>query len=247
MQRLQHYLRNNKTLDIIHKKIFNNKPMTIDHLAHRSFNNDNVSVEYTSKFNNFRWMSDKYNFKQHNAYAYWLDNYREPNQFRNNQNDERIIGTPKLFISTYRGVEYDFNLKDLTSNEKYEIVECIKHREKKISYDFYKKINEINQYLAWTLVHRNNVNHIAILVDDIFDTLKKVIEIIPVNNPVAPVQISEDRELLQFSTKSENRATEFSDGEHEVPVDFVEFIERKNRRNGFSEKNANIIFNSTKL
>ena len=245
MERLQKYLRTNKTLDIIYKQVFNKKPMKIDHLAHRSFKNDEVSFEYTSKYDNFQWMRDKYKFSNHNASAIWLDNNKEINRFNNNLKDERIIGTPKLFISTYNGIETDTSLEKLLFFEKCQIIESIKNPNKKISYKLYQTIHDQNQYLAWTLVHRNNVNHIAILVDNINDVFEKVAEILPVNNPEAPIQISEDKDLLQFSTKSEKRLTEFSDGEYEIPVDFVEFIQRNNRRNGFSEKNANIIFNST--
>ena len=59
------------------------------------------------------------------------------------------------------------------------------------------------------------------------------------------LQISEDERLLQFSTKSENSLVNFPDGNFYIPTYFFEFIERIDDREGFSEKNANVIFNST--
>jgi 4-hydroxyphenylpyruvate dioxygenase-like putative hemolysin len=38
----------------------------------------------------------------------------------------------------------------------------------------------------------------------------------------------------------------FIDGEYEVPRSFVEFVERRNNREGFENNNASKIFNSTK-
>lgn len=246
MQRINKYLRNSNTLRIIHQKVFNSQPMVFDHLAHRSFKNDEISFEYTSKYDNFIWMKDDFYFESHNASANWLDNYKELNRFRNEFTDERLLGTPKLFISTYNGVESDKNLKDLKSFEKEEINFYINNPNEFVPYSLYNKLSKLNQYLAWTLVHRNDVNHVAILVNDIESILNKTKEHVEINNPSAPIQISEDKKLLQFSTVSEIDKVQFKDSFENIPTNFVEFIQRIDNRNGFSQKNANIIFNSTK-
>jgi 4-hydroxyphenylpyruvate dioxygenase-like putative hemolysin len=75
--------------------------------------------------------------------------------------------------------------------------------------------------------------------------LEKVKNILPLNNPDAPLQVSEDKKLLQFSTKSTLYPVKFKEGAFEIPRNFIEFIERKDNREGFSEKNANVVFNST--
>ena len=122
----------------------------------------------------------------------------------------------------------------------------IKNPDSIISYKLYREIWEKNQYLAWTLVHRNNINHVAIEVTDINFAFEKVSAILPINNPETPIQISEDKNLLQFTTKSSLKSVLFEEGPFNIPHNFIEFIERKNNRDGFSMKNADIIFNSTK-
>ena len=56
------------------------------------------------------------------------------------------------------------------------------------------------------------------------------------------LQISEDQNLIQFSTKAEDNLVKFTEGYFNIPAFFIEFIERKNNREGFSEKNANYTF-----
>ena len=248
MNYLQKYLSNNLILKNVHKTVFNNQPMIIDHLAHRTFKNEKICNEYTKKDTRFRLHNDRYNFRQHNAYAEWWnytgDKFDNPYANSLKKLNKGITGTPRIFISTYSGVNHDKNLKnsDIDLNK---VNWHIDHPNSIMSFDFYKKIYEKNQYLAWTLVHRNNINHIGIEVEDIENTLEKVSKLLPLNNPNAPIQISEDKNLLQFSTKSTVFPIKFEEGTFEVPYQFLEFVERKNNREGFSEKNANIVFNST--
>ena len=116
----------------------------------------------------------------------------------------------------------------------------------KISFNLYEKLTVHNQYLAWTLLHRENVNHIGIEVFNIQSVAEKVSKILPLNNESAPIQVSEDGLLFQFNTKSTIRPYDFIEGEYEIPYNFLEFVERKDGRDGFSQKNANIVFDSTK-
>ena len=89
------------------------------------------------------------------------------------------------------------------------------------------------------------MNHIGIEVENIEDIAKKVSEFLPLNNPQTPIQVSEDGNLLQCSTKATMYPFKFEEGNYDIPFNFIEFIERKNNRRGFSEKNANIVFSST--
>ncbi len=182
------------------------------------------------KSEGYKEQKDKYNFKRHNASAIWL------------KHDREII--PRIFISGYNSIYDDKNI--LASNLDIEkIVYYINNEEAKISYKFYNEIYEKNQYLAWTLIFRDNImNHIAFNVKDIkclYKKLKKD-EIIEISNNI---QISEDKKLLQFSTKSEKNLVKFPDGKYYIPTYFFEFVERLDNREGFSEKNADIIFDST--
>lgn len=200
----------------------------IDHIAYRSFEKKK-KVNYL-KSEGYKEQKDKYNFKRHNASAIWL------------KHDREII--PRIFISGYNSIYDDKNI--LASNLDIEkIVYYINNEEAKISYKFYNEIYEKNQYLAWTLIFRDNImNHIAFNVKDIkclYKKLKKD-EIIEISNNI---QISEDKKLLQFSTKSEKNLVKFPDGKYYIPTYFFEFVERLDNREGFSEKNADIIFDST--
>lgn len=76
--------------------------------------------------------------------------------------------------------------------------------------------------------------------------LKRLVVFLPLNNPENPLQISNDKNLLQFSTKASKYPYRFEEGNYEIPYNFIEFIERKNNKKGFSQTNANIVINSTK-
>ena len=249
MNYLKKYLSTNTQIRLVQRNIFKWGAMSIDHIAHRTFKEDKVCNNYKSFDSNFRLQNDRYNFKHHNAYGEWWDytGNKFDNEYINSLTvfDKSIMGTPKLFISTYSGLVNDIHLKN--SNLDLEKIQWhIEHPNGLMSYELYKKIHEINQYLAWTLVHRRNINHVGIKVDNIEKIAEKVSSFLPLNNPENPIQISNDKNLLQFSTKATIYPYRFEEGIYEIPYNFIEFIERKNNRKGFSESNANIVINSTK-
>ena len=115
-----------------------------------------------------------------------------------------------------------------------------------MSYHFYQDIYQLNQYLAWTLIYRHYVvNHFAIEIENI-EKLYQQLNEDKIINISSNLQVSEDKKLLQFSTKAENNLVKFTEGFFDIPTNFLEFVERKDNRDGFSEKNADIIFDSTK-
>tara|TARA_A100001011_G_C14189531_1_gene790652 strand:- start:141 stop:893 length:753 start_codon:yes stop_codon:yes gene_type:complete len=249
MNYLKRFLYHNFDLNLIQRNVFNNTPLVIDHVAHRSFNSDLIKNEYLKKYNGFYLEKDTFHFDNHNATAVWL-NYNG-NKFNsayiNSLHNFRknIIGTPRVFLSTYNDIYNDPNFFD-TNIDLNLINWHIYNPNQKLSYDLYKQIRDKNQYLAWTLIFQNKLNHIGIEVDNIEDVLNKVQKILPLNNPESPIQVSEDGDLLQFSTKSKLYPHKFTEGTFEVPRNFIEFVQRKNNRDGFSQKNANVVFNSTK-
>ena len=105
MNYLRHYLRKNKHISQLNK-IFNNNNMVIDHLAHRTFKIDKVCNKYTKKYNRFSLQNDRYNFPNHNAYAEWWNyvgnKYENPYCDALIKTKTNIIGTPRIFISTYK-------------------------------------------------------------------------------------------------------------------------------------------------
>jgi hypothetical protein len=116
------------------------------------------------------------------------------------------------------------------------------------TYEDYKAIQTENDYVAWTLLHRFDINHIAIVTNDIYDLatkLKKDSQV-RLNQPEDPVKVSKDGKLLQMSTKADTIEYRFLSGEVvDVPYTFVEFIQRIDGRDGFESDNALQIFTST--
>jgi hypothetical protein len=116
------------------------------------------------------------------------------------------------------------------------------------SFEDYKHIQKKNDYVAWTLLHRYDINHVAIRVDnieEIVDKIKKDTNL-RLNNELEPIEKSIDGKLLQASTVADTIPYLFPNGEtHNVPYAFVEFVERKEGREGFETKNATRIFTST--
>ena len=118
------------------------------------------------------------------------------------------------------------------------------------SYEDYERIQKQNDYLAWTLLHKDDINHIAIQVPNLDDTLNQIKRDghLQLNNPANPVEESADGNLRQASTVADKMMYTFPNGDkREVPYAFVEFIERKNGREGFETRNAAQIFTSTHL
>jgi len=100
------------------------------------------------------------------------------------------------------------------------------------------------------MLFRDQINHIAFLVDDIEETCCQIKNDFPeysLNNIGNPIQVSRDGDLLQFSIMADTIDFKFSDGVRAVPFSFIEFVERKNGRRGFEGENAAKIFDSTKL
>lgn len=167
--------------------------------------------------NNFVVQKEKYVFKNINTSAIWLKSLN-PNCFR-------------IFLSQYDG---DETCKDITIN----------------SFQDYKIIQTVNDYVAWTLLHKNDINHVAIEVEDIEEIIHKVKRdgTIKLNNEDNPIVISNDSKLLQASTIADKIIYNFPNGEIRlVPYSFVEFVQRKDGREGFETKNATQIFTSTQL
>jgi hypothetical protein len=167
--------------------------------------------------NNFVVQKERYVFENIKTSAIWLKSLN-PDCFR-------------IFLSQYDGDEQCKNIKI-------------------DSFQDYKTIQKGNDYVAWTLLHKNDINHIAIEVDDIEEIIEKVkIDgTIKLNNEHNPIVKSDDGKLLQASTISDKILYKFPNGDIKiVPYSFVEFIQRKDGREGFETKNATQIFKSTHL
>lgn len=247
MNFLKNYVQNSSQFKTVLRDIFNSKPIIIDHLAHRTFNINNLYKAYSPYKGIFNAQADIYTFKNHNATAEWwkcvVNQY--DNDYISYIDEKNVINTPRIFISRYLGVNNDDNLKN-TDIDLEEINWYIHNRDKLVPFNLYERLSVHNGYLAWTLLHRENVNHVGLEVKNIYSVAEKISKLFPLNNPDAPIQVSEDGNLLQFSTKSTIEPFQFLEGYRDVPHNFLEFVERKNGRDGFSQVNANVVFNSTK-
>lgn len=229
MNSFSNFIHNSKQFKNLAKNMFNNN-FKFDHFAYRSFNITPIINHYKSA--GYTLENEKYNFPN-NVSAHWLSH---PTQ-------------PSLFVSQYDGIDADTSLNKLSPAERHYINSVIKGRDT-LSYSCFKKLNDHNQYLAWTILFENKINHIAFLVPDIYKTVQEIGIRFPeykLNNPNNPVQVSGDGELLQFSIKSDPITYMFNDGPQKVPFSFIEFVERKNGRRGFEGQNAAKIFESTKI
>ena len=226
MNSLQNFYKFSTQFKNISNKLFNNS-YKIDHYAYRTFDIDTILQKYPD----YKLEKDKYEFSN-NVSARWLS--KENN--------------PSIFVSQYNGILNDKNIKETSIN--LDKLNFYMRKSEIPEFSFYKQINDYDQYLGWTLLFKNQINHIAFLVDDIEETHYQIENKFPeydINNSDNPIQISKDKNLLQFSIMSETIPFRFLDLSKEIPFTFIEFVERKNNRVGFESQNAEKIFDSTKF
>jgi 4-hydroxyphenylpyruvate dioxygenase-like putative hemolysin len=109
----------------------------------------------------------------------------------------------------------------------------------------YDQLQARNQYLGWTLIHGEAINHVALVTPNI-ENFYSQLQLDPQVNIATGLQVSQDRKLKQFSLQADQILHTFPNGEiRSVPAYFVEFIERINGREGFEVGNARQIFKST--
>jgi hypothetical protein len=229
---LKKFLDHSAQFSNLSRKMFNGI-YKIDHYAYRSFDMKFIIQKYPE----YKVENDEYTFGN-NVSARWMSSQRDSKPF--------------IFVSEYDGIQSDNKLVEPIEERKINVNELNTVIEQGLapSYELYKEINKRNQYLGWTILFRDQINHIAFLVDDIEETCHQIKVDFPeytLNNIENPIQVSEDGELLQFSIMADTIDYKFSDGMKAVPFSFIEFVERKNGRRGFEGQNAAKIFDSTKL
>lgn len=218
---MNRYFQNTPTFQKIISTFGKSQFLGFDHIATRTF--------YPSKYHNFlirndyKKMNDRFSFPHYNATATWYKN-----------NNHTI---PRIFLSSYQSPVFDKSLD-------VERITYFISRPCELTYDDYKKIHNENQYLAWTLIFRDEINHLALGVENLNVFVEKLVKNNFTLNDVAnPVKVSADGGLKQASVMADLVNYNFKDGERKVPFGFVEFVERT--RDGFEESNAKDIFKST--
>lgn len=229
LHKIAAFNKTNKSIQNVCER-YNKNILGIDHIAFRSL------YKGMNKFDTamYEKKNEIYRFPEYKVKA------NEYYKIDKNANAEYPL---RIFSSYYAG-EHQFNSQiskifcALQNNDFGEIY----------SYDKYLQIYNWNQYVAWTMLHKDTINHIAFQVDDIEKVTNTMIKdgftFSKMNNKI--LNISPDGDLLQSSHVSIQTLYKFTDGYRNVPYTFLEFVERRNGREGFSESNANQIMHSTK-
>jgi len=197
-----------------------------DHIAFRNLSKlETIDKDYIDK------QVDVYHFPHYHSQAEW---------FKFN----KIYPFKRLFGSYYMNVDND---KKLNKADKRLVRYIINNPQTRLSYDMYHKINYKNQYLGWTLMHHDKINHIALAVNDIHNLVNKLEQDGYTLNKVKGNVIHSglDGKLLQASIMSDIVDYQFRDGMFKIPGSYVEFVQRIDNVDGFNNDNANNIMNST--
>jgi len=226
LQKIATFNKTNKTVINICEK-YSKSILGVDHIAFRSL------YKGMNKFDStiYEKKNEVYHFPEYNVKA---NEYYKYNKFTREY-------PLRIFSSYYAGECHDGSILNLLKNKNSEFGEIY-------SYHDYLKIYNWNQYVAWTMLHKDTINHIAFQVDNLQKVTNSMIDdgftFSKVNDQI--INTSPDGNLLQSSHISIKNLYKFTDGYHNVPYTFLEFVERRNGREGFSESNANQIMHSTK-
>lgn len=222
----QKYIHENNNYYKITQK-YKNLIVGIDHIAFRSLNKIN-RIEPDS---HTLIQDDFFEFKKYNASARW---------FKTDNDIKRI------FSSWYNGIDKDNNF----NNEEKKLIDDLLNNKINLSYDDFLFIHDKNQYLAWQLVNKNKINHIAYEVTDIYDITNKLIndghKMNEVNGSIYNIGLN--GKLIQTSIISNKILYEFDNNiVKEVTGSFIEFVQRIDNIEGFDNENANNIAVSTSI
>lgn len=229
LQKIAIFNKINKTVINICEK-YSKSILGVDHIAFRSL------YKGMNKFDNtiYEKKNEVYHFPEYNVKA---NEYYKYNKLTREY-------PLRIFSSYYAGECRDGSIG--------KIINVLKNKNNEFgeiySYHDYLKIYNWNQYVAWTMLHKDTINHIAFQVDDLQKITNSMMDdgftFSKVNDQI--INTSPDGNLLQSSHISIKNLYKFTDGHHNVPYTFLEFVERRNGREGFSESNANQIMHSTK-
>jgi hypothetical protein len=226
LQKIVTFNKTNKTVINICEK-YSKSILGVDHIAFRSLYKGMNKFDTTI----YEKKNEVYHFPEYSVKA---NEYYKYNKFTREY-------PLRIFSSYYAGECHDGSILNLLKNKNNEFGEIY-------SYHDYLKIFNWNQYVAWTMLHKDTINHIAFQVDDLQKVTNTMMNdgftFSKVNDQI--INTSPDGNLLQSSHMSIKILYKFTDGYHNVPYTFLEFVERRNGREGFSESNANQIMHSTK-
>jgi hypothetical protein len=191
-----------------------------DHMAFRTITH--------SKFNELSQIITNHNFENKGTVTIPQKSRKDITRFAHwFKNDNFIV--PRIFLSMgYTTLYHD----SIINSEFYS------NRKK------YTKLRKLgDDYITWTWLYDNEINHLAIDMSDYEDfenTILKMAEDLnlDMNQDEGLFQTSKDGKLIQCSTKAD-----FYEGRRK---NYIEFVKRIDGRDGFEGNNAYGIFQSTK-
>lgn len=224
-----------------------------DHIALRTLGFDKCNIEVLAKnFTDLGYVKQNtYNFESKKLYAHHYSH-----------NNPKYA---KVFISELKVYEFDKNIQDflktiidkipLNTLSSDALVTSGRHWE--ISYEKYKELYSISEYVAWFYVYGFRANHFTVYINDLenFDNIEDINAFLKQNSyklNISGGEIKGDPNvcLEQSSTLAEETNIVFTDGIFSIPSCFYEFAKRykdssNKLYNGFVAASADKIFEST--
>jgi hypothetical protein len=226
-----------------------------DHIAFRTFNDPRVNVDVLSKeFIKAGYVEKgQYHFEEKKLFAKHFEN-------------ERVPGSPRVFISELLLEEFSIELQETAKEIIDSIPKEVLHSEELIfsgnswgtpTFANYSRLKEESEYAAWVYVFGFCANHFTVSVNSLkeHNSLEKVNQLLKdngflLNDSGGEIKGTPADLLEQSSIKSGLVKIDFQEGSKEVPGCYYEFARRYPDSDGklfsgFIAKSADKIFEST--
>lgn len=198
------------------------KPIKYDHMAFRTINKEDFTkLSKIILSARYKRMDETIEIPLKNKsncykYAHWF------------KNENYLV--PRIFLSQAYMDMYYSNI--VNSNYYSKEIKIQKLQEKS------------DDYILWTYLHGDEINHLAVDMSDYPDFEERIYQMakdldLEMNDSAGLFQVSEDKKLIQCSTK----ADKLENGQRK---NYIEFVKRIDGRDGFEGNNAYGIFQSTK-
>jgi hypothetical protein len=263
MEKLDHLLKNlwenyqqiNRQAQAIHRLLTQRGEKVVnDHIAFRTFNLADIGLQSMARvFCELGYQpKGEYEFPDKHLYA---RHYEHPR-----------ADLPKIFISEIKLEALSHSTRNLIHELTIQIPTELEDRQDfcysgrpwdPINSTVYEKIKQESEYAAWLTVFGFRPNHFTVLVNSLktFASLQELNTFLkdkgfPLNAAGGEVKGSPQQYLEQSSTTADPVEIDFVDGHKKIPGCYYEFAKRYPMPdgklfNGFIEKSANKIFEST--
>lgn len=228
-----------------------------DHIAFRTYDLPGINLEELSK------TFEKYGYTK--KASYFFEDKRLNAKHYEHKSDKLA---PKVFISELITSDFSNFVSEVATNVASSVLKkglkgedllLAKNCWAPINFSTYEKLRQESEYAAWMYAFGFRANHFTVFINHLkkYNSIEKLNSFIKakgfiLNSAGGEIKGSEHELLKQSSTLADSVAVEFSEGVRNIPCCYYEFAERfKNSSgelfNGFLEKSADKIFESTNL